>query len=379
MTVKPKLALPAGVLVFVACLAMAACLSSATQPARCETTGDEESQPEEVAPPVGTVSEDIFFAAGDLSVTGVIKKPEGAGPHPAIIFVHDGGAVGSEANGEAGRYAAIWERFLRQGYACVAWDAPGCGASKGSYDSERLFHHRADEVVAGIGFLKKRSDIDGSRIGLWGAGQAGYVMLIVAARKVDIEFVIAVGCPGEHSVLQGAYLIESQLLREGLSGEESSYYYDCYVGREYAQTYEEYLKYAEPLSKQPFVRDVLKWGNVLPREKFKPRQPASPALLDPAEYLEKITCPVLVIFGEKDTNLDVKQGVETYYRFLTRARNKDFDIVVIAGGDHSLFQTETGSIREQMAKIQAGEQKYVPEYLDVMEDWVRRFNVEMKK
>ena len=75
------------------------------------------------------------------------------------------------------------------------------------------------------------------------------------------------------------------------------------VWEQFRQDYEENLKYAEPLSKQPFVRDVLKWSSITSRERFRPAQTNSLVFLDPADYLKKVTCPVLAIFGEKDTKV----------------------------------------------------------------------------
>jgi hypothetical protein len=39
-----------------------------------------------------SVKEDVRFASGPVSLAGTVLAPAGAGPHPAVVLVHDAGA-----------------------------------------------------------------------------------------------------------------------------------------------------------------------------------------------------------------------------------------------------------------------------------------------
>ncbi len=74
---------------------------------------------------------------------------------------------------------------------------------------------RADEVAAAVAWARARPDIDGDRIGLWGASQAGWVLPKVAA-KTPVSFVIAVS-PAVNWLQQGRYHLLAELRADGAS------------------------------------------------------------------------------------------------------------------------------------------------------------------
>ena len=308
------------------------------------------------------ISEEIDFTVEKFHVFGTLVKPEHPELCPVVVFVHWAGPTNRDCYG---LYLPIWERFVEQGYACMSWDKPGTGESKGEYDRVHLFQERAKVVEEAIRFLKKRSDIDPESIGLWGISQAGWIMPMVAAGSKDVSFIIAVSCAGESGVRQGAYLIRRHLLFEGLAEEEAKRYGELYIKRNHAGTYEEYLKYAEPFNEQQYIREVLKWGEVKSPEDFAPYPPDYCQFIDPVPYLEKVTCPLLAIWGEKDSSIDVDQAVEAYRGALTKGGNDDFQLVVFPETSHTMTRAKTGSMK------QWGESKErVPEFLDTMEKWL---------
>lgn len=304
------------------------------------------------------------FNVDKLHLCGILVKPEYPGPHPAVIFIHWAGPTNRDCYG---LYLPIWERFVRIGYACMSWDKPGTGESKGEYERVHLFQQRAEVVREGIRLLKKRSDIDPKSIGLWGISQAGWIIPLVAADSEDVSFIIAVSCAGESGVRQGAYLIRRHLILEGLTEEEAERYGELYIKRNKAGNYEDYLKFARPLNEQQYIRDSLKWGKIEPPDGFVPNPPDFCQLIDPVPYLEKISCPVLAMWGEKDTSIDVAQAVEAYRYALKKAGNSNFRIVVFPDTAHNMTRTETGRAEEWRDK-----REMIPEFLDTMEKWLMK-------
>ncbi|CAL9440219.1 alpha/beta hydrolase family protein [Streptomyces sp. enrichment culture] len=141
---------------------------------------------------------------------GVLALPEtGEGPFGLVVFVHGDGPV--DATHET-FYRPVWESFARAGYASLSFSKPGVGGSEGDW-LEQSMADRAEETLAAVAWARGRPDIDGRRIGLWGASQAGWVLPKVAARDPRLQFVIAVS-PAVNWLRQGRYNLLAELRRD---------------------------------------------------------------------------------------------------------------------------------------------------------------------
>ncbi len=98
------------------------------------------------------------------TIYGILRKPAGQSPHPAVILV-----PGLDSTKEELR--ATEDLFLQRGLATFSVDGPGQGEAE--YD----LPIRADWEVPGRAFvdaLVARDDIDADRIGVWGVSLGGY-------------------------------------------------------------------------------------------------------------------------------------------------------------------------------------------------------------
>ena len=89
---------------------------------------------------------------------------------------------------------------------------------------------------------------------------------------------------------------------------------------------------------------------------------------DPVPALEKTTCPVLALDGEKDLQVPPKENLPLIEKALKAAGNKDFTVKEMPGLNH-LFQhsptgspTEYGEIEETMS----------PEVLSMVSEWIQK-------
>ena len=93
-------------------------------------------------------------------------------------------------------YILPFARFLiRRGIAVLGYDKRGVGGSTGDWNTAS-FEDLAGDVVAAFGYLKTRSDIDATQIGLLGVSQAGWIMPLAAVRAKDLAFVISISGAG---------------------------------------------------------------------------------------------------------------------------------------------------------------------------------------
>jgi pimeloyl-ACP methyl ester carboxylesterase len=109
-------------------------------------------------------TEDVDFRTSDgIVLSGWLVK--GAPKAPVIILCHDLGGSRSSLLSSA-------VSLNRSGYPLLVFDFRGHGASTGSGATLGIDETR--DIQAAVDFLKTRSDIDSSRIGLWGIGMGAY-------------------------------------------------------------------------------------------------------------------------------------------------------------------------------------------------------------
>lgn len=318
--------------------------------------------------------EEIAFQSGPFHVVGDLKLPGGKGPYPLVVFDHGDGPVDRTS---FGLFPPIMERMLRAGYATFAWDKPGSGESTGEIDRSRLQVQRTQILLDAIEVMKRRPDIDSQQIGLWGVSQACYVMPRVLATGEDIAFMIGVSCAGMGSVDQMAYLIASQATCAGVPAEKTAQLKSLRSELDKARTYEtydEYLRYREVLDALTALGSNPSNGykpEVIAEDAWKTNDPRYEDWWNPIEVIEQVTIPVLAIFGEKDTQVDPIQGAHAYRAALERTGNPNSRVKIVPGVNHVIMLAETGCIDELGQLVQSGNATFAPEFLDMMEEWLR--------
>ncbi|MFC9863293.1 MULTISPECIES: alpha/beta hydrolase family protein [unclassified Streptomyces] len=154
----------------------------------------------------------VSIRRGGHTLHGVLAVPrDGRQRHGLVVYVHGDGPV--DATHDDG-YKPMWEANARAGYASLSWDKPGVAGAPGNWLDQSM-DDRADEAAAAIAWARARPDIDGDRIGLWGASQAGWVLPKIAA-KTPVSFVIALS-PAVNWLQQGRYNLLAELRADGAS------------------------------------------------------------------------------------------------------------------------------------------------------------------
>ncbi|WP_051338437.1 alpha/beta hydrolase family protein [Streptomyces flavidovirens] len=154
----------------------------------------------------------VSIRHGGHTLNGVLATPkDGRKRHGLVVYLHGDGPV--DASHDDG-YKPTWEANAKAGYASLSWDKPGVAGAPGDWLDQSM-DDRANEAAAAIAWARARPDIDGDRIGLWGASQAGWVLPKVAA-KTPVSFVIAVS-PAINWLQQGRYNLLAELRADGAS------------------------------------------------------------------------------------------------------------------------------------------------------------------
>jgi len=135
------------------------------------------------------------FPSGDVRLAFSLDLPAGTGPFPAVVLGHGSGHVTRDQLGW------LSSRFTQLGFAVLRYDKRGVGESTGTYsnvgvsNSPAMIPALADDVAAGVRFLRTRPEIDPKKIGLAGNSQAGWILPHAARTLGDAAFVVILAGP----------------------------------------------------------------------------------------------------------------------------------------------------------------------------------------
>ncbi|MCP9986081.1 alpha/beta hydrolase [Streptomyces sudanensis] len=244
----------------------------------------------------------VVIRHGGHTLNGVLTTPRnGRERHGLVVYVHGDGPVDATHDGG---YRPLWEANARAGYASLSWDKPGVAGAPGDWLDQSM-EDRADEAAAAIAWARARPDVDGDRIGLWGASQAGWVLPKIAART-PVRFAVAVS-PAINWLRQGRYNLLAELRADGASAARTR----AAIARsdavrrllERRATFEEYV---EAVRGDTDGMTADRWG-------FVSRNHTADATRD----LRALRgTPVLLVLAGRDLNVDVADTERVYREVL---------------------------------------------------------------
>ncbi|MDP8982639.1 MAG: alpha/beta fold hydrolase [Acidobacteriota bacterium] len=159
-------------------------------------------RPQNPKPPFPYDAVDVTYETkAGIRLAGTLTSPRGEGPFPAAILITGSGPQDrDETLFQHKPFWVIADYLTRRGIAVLRVDDRGVGKSTGQ-STQATIDDMADDVLAGVDFLKSRKQIDARHIGVIGHSEGGIVGPAAAARSADIAFVVMLagtGVDGEH-------------------------------------------------------------------------------------------------------------------------------------------------------------------------------------
>jgi uncharacterized protein len=323
----------------------------------------------------------LNFVFEGKKLSGFINMPVGQDPSALIIIV-----PGDEKTNFGESYWAydlLISNFTNIGISCFRYDKAGCGKSEGVYNHNQTVQSSAKEIIAAIEELKRRKIGGSDKIGLWGISRAGYVCPLVIQEYSFIAFWISVS--GPDSLDSSPYMIESAFRFAGKTDMEAKLLITEYLNGsvifENGGTYEEFLKAEQHLRKDSFCIAYLGIGEITKEAYYKEQESAirninykrdekTKALImvpDFNEVLDKIRCPVLAIFGEKDYVVDWRKTLALYKETIGKNNKNRLTIKTFPDGNHGLRKCKTGAINEVIEK-----EEFCDSYIETMTAWLKQ-------
>ncbi|GAA5062520.1 alpha/beta hydrolase family protein [Nocardia callitridis] len=326
---------------------------------------EEPARPQEPKPPFPYKSEDVTYRSGDITIAGTLTAPEGAGPFPAVLLITGSGPQDRDEQIVGHKpFLLIADTLTRAGYAVLRADDRGVGGTGGDLE-ESNYTDLSGDAAAGVGFLRGRSEIDPTRIGLFGHSEGGYLAPLVAARPDSgVAFVVLMAGP---AVPGSEVLIEQNRLIGAATGTPPEE-----VDTRVRQTTElvDVLKRNDIEGAQDLVRrqnaELPEDQRVSDEQLTAGINPILAALVnyDPAPALSALRVPVFAFYGGHDLQVPAAQSEQPMREHL--AADPDATVHVFPGLNHLMQPAPTGNPSEY-----AGiETTVAPEVLTYVTDWL---------
>jgi hypothetical protein len=315
-------------------------------------------------------------AAQKIKLAGTLTIPRQGRPVPAVLLLTGSGPQDRDESLMGHKpFLVLADHLTRRGIAVLRVDDRGVGGSTGSVQRSTSGDFAAD-ALAGVAFLKSRSEIDAARIGLVGHSEGGIVASIAASQSKDVAYIVLLagtGVTGEEILYVQAEMLAraSGVADAGLAANRARQSKLFAILRAEQDNAEAEKK----------LRAVIEESAALVsgEERKKAFDPAMAQVrtmltpwfrsfltLDPSAYLRKVTCPVLALNGEIDLQVSSKQNLPAIARALEEGGNRAYTIRKFAGLNH-LFQTaKTGAVSEY-AQI---EETMAPLVLETISQWI---------
>ena len=317
-----------------------------------------------------TVTVDYTDSQGnDVHLEGTLTYPKGGGRFPCLVLVSGSGQ--QDRNEEIMQhkpFLVLADYLASQGIAVLRYDDRGMGASTGDakHGTTALFSEDAEAMFNAI---KDNPHVDPNRLGIGGHSEGGAIAPMVAARNKDVKFVVMLagqGCTGLDVLMQqndaifranglsnSLLTLRNNCMRELFSMPSGSGQkdYKKVIDRHTAGLSKEQIdsigmgRGAAATMKQqmdlPWIRAFL--------------------TLDPAEYLPKVSCPVLAIGGSKDLQVLAQPNLDRIKKMCPQA-----DCRELTGLNHLFQHCKKGSPDEYILI----EETFAPEAMKAIADWI---------
>ena len=289
--------------------------------------------------PSRSVAEEVRIPAGDVSLAGTLTRPDGPGPHPAMVVISGRGCWG--------RGRSIGRVLPDYGMAVLEYDKRGTGDSTGACD-RATFDDLVDDAVAAMTYLRAQPGIDPARVGLQGGSAGAWTAQGVAGRALDDPdldlpaFIVTFIGPATSIEMQQRESGEAIADQLGLDAPSRAA-----VMRSVDITLDRSLPNEavfEELAAIAAAAEAAGWKNQM----FDPSDiPASPEavdalwlrrfVFDPTPILRRLTdTPYLSLLGAEDAIVPLPSNADALRDALDAAGNTAYAVVVIPGTGHGV-------------------------------------------
>ncbi len=303
---------------------------------------------------------EISFANAKLNLAGSIILPRGSGPFPFVVFTHGSG----EETREESRALAYY--FALHGIGGLIYDKRGTGKSGGK-DWQDTFDNYANDAIAAAEFLSGQAFVKRNMVGIYGHSQGGWIVPLALSKTAIFSFGIMSAAnavsPVEQTLDAGDEELKLLGMDESTIKEVRAFRklkYDVGVGGGDVRHYERRM--LPEAEKKPWFKYT---GGRLPGGTFWKAN----GFYDPRPALERIKCPVLMVYGEFDISTNTARNLPLMTNYLA---GHDAEFMSFPANHWMMEVNSKNSTKAQALRIK----KFPDGYPDALVEWTKRKTVD---
>jgi uncharacterized protein len=323
----------------------------------------------------------------NIKLAGTLTVPRGGGKYPVVLLITGSGSQDRDETIAGHRpFLVLADHLTRNGIAVLRVDDRGIGGSDMgslSVTSENF----AEDVLAGVNFLKQRKQIDPRMIGLIGHSEGGMIAPMVAARSKDVSFIVLLAGLGQRG--EDVIYAQTELIQKTQGTPAETTKHTIALARKInaivkAET--DGMRIEQRINEEIAAYEATLGDSH--KELFKPAASSVKSYLpiyktpwyrffitfDPAPVLKNVKVPVLALNGEHDLQVPAKENLDLIAAGLKAGGNVDVTVRSFPRLNH-LFQTSQTGLLSEYGQI---EETMSPEVLKTVSDWILHRTVQKK-
>ncbi|EMY80043.1 hypothetical protein pgond44_13748 [Psychroflexus gondwanensis ACAM 44] len=331
------------------------------------------NRPQEPKPPYDYVIKEVSYKSttDDVVLAGTLSLPKGDGPFPAVMLLSGSGPQDRNSSIFGHKpFLLLAHELTQSGIAVLRFDERGVGES-GGRTSEMTMATQMGDAQAGINYLLSNNQINRTKIGLLGHSLGGILAPKLAIEN-DIDFLVLLAAPGVNGDAMMLKQRKDLLKLRGATDKQIEG-----TNGMLASLYSELRKSSledEALKTELQKKLAIKYETTLPVKELNEMvnsivdNEELMAILksSPANYFQKVSCPVLALNGSKDFQVSAKENLAAIEKALSDGGNTAIETHELEGLNHLFQDSDTGDISE----YQVIEQTMSPEVLRLITEWV---------
>ena len=346
-------------------------------------------RPQEPSKPYPYYTEDITFENSQAGITlaGTLTLPSTQINFPIAILITGSGPQNRDEEISGHKpFLIIADHLTKQGIAVLRFDDRGVGQSTGEFKTATTADFASD-VASAIKYVKSRKEINDNKIGLIGHSEGGMVAPLVASKSEDVSFMVMLAGPGIDLVK--LMLMQQELLAKAYGISEADI--NKHILPVYKKAYHMITTYSDSTALKAELKDLIDESYDKIKEAYD--KSSADAMIsdltkeeaismqveewssewyryflkyDPAPILEKVSCPVLALNGDKDLQVTPKENLSAIDSALRRGDNTHVTVKMLPNLNHLFQNGETGS-PEEYDEI---DETFSPVALREISDWI---------
>ena len=331
------------------------------------------NRPQEPKPPYDYVVKEVGYksTSDDVVLAGTLSLPKGDGPFPAVLLLSGSGPQDRDSSIFGHKpFLLLAHELTQSGIAVLRFDERGVGESEGR-TSEMTMATQMGDAQAGINYFLSNTQINRTKIGLLGHSLGGILAPKLAIEN-DIDFLVLLAAPGVNGDAMMLKQRKDLLKLRGATDKQIE-------GNNgmLASLYSELRKSSledEALKTELQKKLAVKYKSTIPEKELNEMvnsivdNEELMAILKstPANYIQKVSCPVLALNGSKDFQVSAKENLAAIEKALSDGGNTEVETHELEGLNHLFQDSDTGDILE----YQLIEQTMSPVVLKLITEWV---------